>query len=450
MRTVAARLVVPAMVLALMIAWQVPADLSAQTGMSQERTLHEWKVKAEKMEANLQPLMRKHEIDMWIIMSRENGPDPAMDLFGDYGITGFHGHRNAYIFYDAGGSAALERTAIGTHQSGHMRRFFPEISSYGEEGLAPHLREYVEARDPRKIAINQSRSITMADGISVEAKKYLEDAIGPEYAGRLVSSEPLFVDYVSVRTPQELEISLEASWITWNILRRAFSNEVITPGETTLMDLHWWVVDEWKAQDLEFNFPPSFDIQRRGADGSLGEVEDPVILPGDVLHVDFGVKLMGIVTDQQKMAYVLRPGETEPPPGLQEVFKKSARTGQIIAEELRPGVLGRDVKAAAERRMAEEGLEGMVYSHAQGNWVHGTGSWAIFDWPDRYGDHPREPVRTMEFWSIEYSTSGAVPEWDGQRVNMMRGEDAWIGEDGRTRFMTGPQQSLWLIRSDSR
>jgi hypothetical protein len=33
---------------------------------------------------------------------------------------------------------------------------------------------------------------------------------------------------------------------------------------------------------------------------------------------------------------------------------------------------------------------------------------------------------------------------------MMREEDAWIAEDGRTRFMTGPQESLWLIRSDSR
>ena len=54
-------------------------------------------------------------------------------------------------------------------------------------------------------------------------------------------------------------------------------------------------------------------------------------------------------------------------------------------------------------------------------------------------------MRASEFWSIEYSVSGAVPEWDGQRVRMAREEDAWVDENGDVRFMVGPQQELWLI-----
>ena len=46
----------------------------------------------------------------------------------------------------------------------------------------------------------------------------------------------------------------------------------------------------------------------------------------------------------------------------------------------------------------------------KGNWVHGVGAWGSPDWPERYGIHPREPVRPTEFWSIEYNVSGAVPE----------------------------------------
>jgi Xaa-Pro aminopeptidase len=425
----------------------VPASpAAAQREGARERSEREWRVKAEKMQLHLQPLMRRHGIDMWVIMSHEHHPDPALELFGAYGITGWYGHRNAYVIHDPGGDAPLDRVVFGTHLSGHLEPFFPRLQSYGEEGLAPHLAEYVQSKNPRRIAINQSRTISMADGISVELKDYLVKAIGPDLSARITSSEPLFIDYVSVRTPEELLISLEASEKTWNILRRAFSNEVITPGTTTLMDVHWWIVDEWRAQGLDFNFPPGLSLQREGLQGGLGDVEDPVIQPGDVLHVDFGIKLMGIVTDQQKNAYVLRPGETEPPAGLREGFAKATRMAHIIAEELVPGREGRQVKAAAEARGKAEGIENLVYSHTQGTWVHDAGAWAIHDWPERYGNHPREPVRATEFWSIEYSVSAPVPEWNGQTVRFGREEDAWVGEDGRTRFMTGPQSELWLIR----
>src|SRR5690606_40349698 len=83
--------------------------------------------------------------------------------------------------------------------------------------------------------------------------------------------------------------------------------------------------------------------------------------------------------------------------------------------------------------------------HAQGNWVHDAGSWGSPNWPERYGRHPLEPVRPTEFWSIEYSVSGPVPEWGGQRVTMAREEDAWVDQDGKVRFLVGPQTELWLI-----
>jgi len=424
----------------------LPTVLPAQARDSRKRDLHEWEVKAEKMKRHLQPTMREHGVDMWILMSRENNPDPALELFGGYGITGWYGHRNAYVFYDAGGDAPLEKVVFGTHTSRFLERFFDRIESYhGDgEGLAPLLGAYVRDQDPTRIAINRSPTISMADGLSAELLSYLENAIGPAHAARLVSSEPMFIDYVSKRTPAELEIARQAAWRTWHILRRAFSSEVITPGESTLMDVYWWIKDEWMAQDLEFNFPASFNLQRRGSE-EVDEFSDPVIEPGDVLHVDFGVRLMGLVTDQQKMAYVLRPGEKEAPEGLRELFEQSVRQGEIIAATINPGVLGVEVKERAETQGKSEGIDNRTYPHVQGNWVHGVGAWGSPDWPERYGIHPRQPVRPSEFWSIEYSVSGAVPEWDGQRVRMAREEDAWVDENGEVRFMVGPQKELWLI-----
>ena len=413
-----------------------------------QRLMHEWEVKLEKMETHLQPAMRRAGVDMWIVMSREFNVDPMLQLFGDYGISGWYGHRNAYVFFDPGDDEPLERTLLGTHQSGRMRDFFPTIVGYGEEGLTPHLAEFIAERDPRRIAINRSRTVSMADGMTVEMLAFLENAIGPTYSSRLVSAQDLIFDYISHRTPAELEIETNASSRTWHILRRAFSNEVVTPGRTRLMDIYGFILQAWHDQDLEFNFAPGITIYRRGVAGGIDDTDNPVVEPGDLLHVDFGVRLMGLVTDQQHVAYVLREDETEAPAGLQRLFAQSVVVGDLFAEELKAGAIGTDVKTIIEERAALEGIQSSIYGHTQGNWVHGAGARTVFDWPDRYGDFAREPVRATEFWSIEYSVQGEVPEWDDQVVRIPREEDAVILPDGSgARFLVGPQQELWLIRS---
>ena len=411
------------------------------------RLMHEFDVKHEKMMLHLQPAMRRAGIDMWIIMSREFNVDPMLTMFGGYGISGWYGHRNAYIFHDPGADKPLERILVGTHQSGRMKHFFPTIISYGEEGLAPELRRVVHERSPERIAINRSRTVSMADGITVEMLDYLEKAIGAEYSERFVPAQDLIFDYISHRTPAELEIETEASWRTWHILKRAFSNEVIQPGKTTTMDVYGFILQEWQDQNLEFNFPPGITIFRQGVEGGIPDTDNPVIEPGDILHVDFGVKLMGLVTDQQHVAYVLRPGETEPPAGLRELFEQSAVVAEIYADEIRAGEIGMEIKTRVERRAADLGIEASIYGHTQGNWVHGAGARTVFDWPDRYGDFATEPVRPTEFWSIEFSVSGVVPEWNDQLVRIPREEDAVAMPGGPARFLTGPQTAFWLVRS---
>ncbi len=66
---------------------------------------------------------------------------------------------------------------------------------------------------------------------------------------------------------------------------------------------------------------PAFgNVQRAGAPGiAPGRQtlpENPVIMPGDLLHVDFCAGMLGLKTDTQQLAYVLRPGETDAPAGL--------------------------------------------------------------------------------------------------------------------------------------
>ena len=418
------------------------------------RVEREWTVKADKMRKHLLPLMRKHKIDLWAIMSRENAPDPVIELFGGLGLTGWYGHRNAYLFYDAG-DKGLETTVIGTHLSQHLKAFYGTIQSYGEEGLKPHLLKYLNERKPKMIAINQSRTISMGDGLTAELKAYLLDAMaglaldgGRVFRPGITSSEPLLVDYVSVHTPEEDAIETEAAVATWDILKRAFSNEVITPGKTTLMDVHYWITAERKRLNFEFNFAASLDLQRfrDGKVVSLDDAENPVIDRGDLLHVDFGVRQSGIVTDQQKMGYVLKQGESAPPAGLIKAFADSVKGAELHAAEIVAGRTGNEIKVKSEAAGKAAGLDLLVYSHVQGYWVHDAGPWTVFDWPERYGIHPREKLQGGEWFSVEFRTRTAVPEWGSQLVSMQREEDAITSKTAPLRYLVGPQMELWVIK----
>ena len=43
-------------------------------------------------------------------------------------------------------------------------------------------------------------------------------------------------------------------------------------------------------------------------------------MPGDLLHVDFGITYLRLNTDQQQHAYILRPGETDVPEAIKTAF----------------------------------------------------------------------------------------------------------------------------------
>ena len=97
----------------------------------------------------------------------------------------------------------------------------------------------------------------------------------------------LMVEYVSTHIAEEHDIEREASLATEAIIKRALSNEVITPGKTRLMDVRLLDDGEWKRQGFEFNFPRQSTSS--GNVRGLDDAANPVIQRGDLLHVDFGV-----------------------------------------------------------------------------------------------------------------------------------------------------------------
>lgn len=399
-----------------------------------------------RVETLLLPAMRKAGIDCWIIMSREFNKDFVLQYMEDNRENTPGGHRNAYIFFDDG-SDKLKKILIGTHLP-RGSKLWDKLISYhsggGDAGpsLKPTLGETIKELDPKRIGINQSRTIPMCDGLTVEMKKFLVEAIGPEYEKGLVSAERMIVDFLDTRLPGELDIFVKAAEISRKIHREVLSSELIIPGKTTIGDLRWYIYDRLTQLQIETWYFHGLRVIRRGVPERL-DSDDTVIQTGDIINNDIGIVYMGFHTDFKGTGYVLKPGETGPPPGLQKAFQNSLKVQDAIFAVSKPGRIGYELDKEAEALCKEWGIEGSVYCHSTGIAGHGIGGMILDNWPDRYGIRAAFPLREGAYYAIESHAVSEIPEWDNQKISIPTEEDAYLTKDGFKYFV--PRQKEIII-----
>ncbi len=88
------------------------------------------------------------------------------------------------------------------------------------------------------------------DGLSHTDYINLIKELGEPYASRLVSAELLISDFRSERVIGEIIEFSKVANTTIRLLERALSNEVISVGKTTQIDIGWWLEDKRE----KFNF----------------------------------------------------------------------------------------------------------------------------------------------------------------------------------------------------
>lgn len=446
------------------LAGVIPGDTGAQerpfdTLRDQTDVRQEWLTL--RLERVLPRIMREQGVDMWIVPVREYNEDPVFHSI--VSPTTFAARRRTiYIFHDRGVSngadLGVERIAIGgTSQGGLYTVVRDPAAVIGTAGatLRPAepfgpeqwrlLTPVVEERDPRTIAVNISATHAFSDGLTVGEWEQLANALGETYSARVVRRELLPLHYIEERLPEMLPAYVRMQEQVHDIIATAFSNRVITPGETTTQDVVWWLRQRVNDLGLGSWFQPSVSVQRRGVE--MGDSADPVIMRGDVLHTDFGIVAYGLSTDTQHMGYVLREGEDAPPTGLVAALRRSNRLQDILLEEMVPGATGNDVLQRTLTRMRAEGIDGTVYTHPIGDHGHGAGP-LIGLWDRQEGVAGRGDValRPNTWFSIELQAGSPVAEWDGQVVRMAQEEDALIDADGNRRWVLRRQTEFHLVR----
>ncbi|MEM1180073.1 MAG: M24 family metallopeptidase [Acidobacteriota bacterium] len=423
------------------------ASVAAPSGAGEARERWERmnQIRHDKFDLILPEAMRENGFDMWIVMRREGYDDPLTpDLGGGYvSTTGY------YVFTDRGGDR-IERAALGI--SGYL---LEASGTYDHFGPVESLRDFVAEREPKRIGVNISRAIGAADGLTHSGYLELREVLGAPWADRLEGAEKLVSDFRSRRVASEIAAYAEAGEISRLIAERAFSNEVITPGETTLEDVAWWMHEQTFQRGLGLSFgQPSVYITGPGGIEAIST--DRVIRRGDVLMLDWGVGFLNFYTDLKRIAYVLKDGETEVPAELRHAYDRAAAARAIVKRTIRAGLTAAENEQAIYDALIAAGFvrigfnqptenpettDGVIGCHSVGNTGHGIGPSIAFFNPVRL----TYEVTPSNLLAIELFAYTALPSWDGAKLRVPLEDDAVVTERG-VEWLYPISQGIRVIR----
>lgn len=419
------------------------AASGAQAQEARRRWEMQRQIRLDKFEQILPVAMKNAGVDMWLVAVKENHTDPLWEDLGRGYVSGL----GYYVFFLK--DNRVERLALGP--SGYL---IEQSGAYDTFGPASSLPQVVKQRDPKRIGINMSEEIGPADGLSLTMHQHLVKTLGEPYASRFVSAERLVSEFRSRSVAAELVAFGEAANIAIGLAERALSNEVITPGKSTLEDAAWWLQDRLLERGLgsEFDMP---SIYVTGPEGIVATSTNRIVQPGDVIMIDWGVQLMNFGTDVKRVAYVLKPGETVPPKSIQEAFTKALSARDAIKSAIKPGRTAKETMTAMDAALKAAGFGVIEFNkpnadsktdityglHPVGNTGHGSGP-SMTTW------QPLQSTFTLNLqhmFSFEYFAYTPIAEWGGKKLRIPIEDDAVLMEHG-VQFLHSANYRLLVIK----
>ena len=391
----------------------------------------------ERFEQVLPRLMVREDIDMWLVTAREYNEDPViMSLLPAPFIHCGTARGRTLLVFTRQDDGSVERSIIARSS---LDGFYEPHWDENLSDQGPTLRSLVQRHEPRLIGINTSSMCQLADGLTLSQHQWLQEALGP-YKERMVSAEKLAIGWLETRSTSEMIAYEGIVRHAHDIIARAFSAAVVHPGITTAKDVAWWIRQAIHDGGGRAWFHPTVDIQRCGEEKVP---EEAIIVGGDVLHCDVGLEYMGLCTDTQQHAYVLRPGEDAVPSGLQAALATGNRLQDIHADAYATGRSGNEILKRARKKAEDEGIKGSIYTHPIGYHGHGAGpTIGLWDKQDAIPGAGELVVHDDTCFSMELNIEQAIPEWDDQVIRIMLEQDV-LYRAGAITFMDG-RQTEWL------
>ncbi|HEX7831992.1 MAG TPA: M24 family metallopeptidase [Thermoanaerobaculia bacterium] len=398
----------------------------------------------DRLETLLPSLMRETGIDMWVVINREYAEDPVyLTLVPE---PTFAARRTTMlVFFDRGAEKGVERLTVNRYP---MPGYYDAAWEGGDlDAQWKRLGEVIRDRNPKTIAIDTSRHWAFADGLSHGMHERLMEVLTPELKSRVVTSEKLVVRWLETRSALELQSYPSIVAIARAVVEEAFSEKVITPGVTTTDDVAWYIRQRYAQLGLPIWFMPDVNLQRQGQACEASQPfcgTETVIQRGDVLHTDVGITYLRLNTDTQEMGYVLRLGETDVPEGLKKALATGNRWQDLLTSNFVTGRTGNEILAATRAASQKENIQSSTYTHPLGFFGHAAGP-TVGMWDNQNGtpvtgDWKLSPNTA---YAIEGNVKVAVPEWNGQLVQIKLEQSAVF--DGKRVIYLAGRQTQWHV-----
>lgn len=427
------------------------AALGIPARESRDRIAFAEMIRSDKFDFVLPNAMRRNRIDMWIIIDKGRGSEP---LFRDFGPETSNGN-GIFIFTDRGGKR-IERAVLGGEpellQTGGNYDIFADTDS---------LSSFVAARDPQRIGVNITTASDLmppegrhlADGLSYRDYMNLKDRLGEPYASRLVSAEYLISDFRSERVAGEIIEFAKICDLTRQYMERALSNEVIIPGKTSLLDVAWWLEEQRESLGLERGWFPTVFLSP--PDGIEIANTDRIIIPGDIIQIDWGIGRNNFFTDLKRFAYVLEKHEKKVPAHIAKAFAESKIIRELVKKNVTAGKSGREqldnlkklvtkagyIYTEEEHPSKTAGIEVNIGMHAAGNLGHDVGASLFEIYPER----TTYTVRPNSLIAFEFIIFMPAVEWQGRKIPVCIEENALITAHG-IEWVHPPQEQVLVIK----
>ena len=397
----------------------------------------------------LPELMDTAGLDMWVVISREYNEDPVIKTM--LPATWLNARRRTILlFYRNKEKNTIEKLAVARYNVG--KNIVSAWDKEQEPDQWKRLVQLISERNPNKIGLNFSKDHNIADGlVKTDYEEFMEN-LPKKYTSKVVSAQQLAVRWIETRSEREMVIYDQLVDITHDIIAEAFSEKVITPGVTRTSDVVWWMRQKVTDLGLDTWFHPTVDVQRSEKDNAskfysfADKPDDMVILPGDLMHCDFGITYLRLNTDCQELAYVLKPEETSAPDFLIDGLKDGNRVQDFLTTNMKKGKSGNDILAKSLSEAKAAGLKPSIYTHPLGMYGHSAGT-TIGMWDSQGGvmrdDGENYLLNPNTVYAIELNTTVNIPEWN-RDIRIMLEEAGFYGEDG-FRYVNGRQTELLLI-----
>ena len=388
--------------------------------------------------------LKAANVNAWLVICRENNNDPIADHIGGENAGGtavflFYNDSDGFhskVFSPSGEATALDELDI--HDT--------VISVERGMSSVSMAVDFIKEKKFEKIAINSSLSNATADGLTYTQRVNLEDLLGNK-KNNLISSTDLVYEWLSIKLPEEVEILKKAAQLTADWQIEAYKQ--VIPGKSTDADIALFLKQKMATYGVKDGWAPDQNPNvNSGPDRGHSHATDKVIMPGDVIQIDFGIKLYDRwVSDIQRFAYVLKDGETKAPEEIQFYWESSKAGNRIALATMKPGVKGIDVDSAQRKLMSNAKSEYVPWStgHPVGYVAHDVG-------PNLGGSQashvrPASEKQLKEGMTFAFDGFHSWKRADGTFKTISVEEMAVVTKYG-AQYLITPQEELILISSN--